>query len=86
MEAKFQLAFQIYDIDWDGFISNGDLFNSLKLFVGDQLDEIQIQQLADRTMIQVDRDKDGKISYEDFVGSAREMDIGNMFSYLMFNS
>jgi len=73
-------------MDWDGYISNGDLFNSLKLFVRDQLDDIQIQQLADRTMIQVDRDKDGKISYEDFVGFAREMDIGNMFSYLMFNN
>ena len=73
-------------MDRDGYISNGDLYNSLKLFTVDQLDEIQIQQLADRTMLQADFDLDGKISYEDFVNFAKEMDIGDMFSLLMFNN
>jgi serine/threonine-protein phosphatase 2B regulatory subunit len=74
-------------MDRDGFISNGDLFRALKLFTKDELDDIQIQQLADRTMIQVDMDKDGKISFEDFVSYARkDIDVADMFSFLMFNS
>ena len=30
----------------DGYISNGDLFNCLKVLVGDNLTDIQIQQLT----------------------------------------
>ena len=44
LEEKQKIAFQIYDINDDGFISNGDLFKFLKVLVGENLTDIQIQQ------------------------------------------
>jgi len=73
-------AFQIYDLDNDGFISNGDLFKTLKMLVEDNLTDIQIQQLVDRTIIMADKDFDGKLSYEEFSEFCKEMKIEEMFS------
>ena len=62
-EEKLRFAFQIYDINNDGFISNGELFTVLKMMVGSNLNDIQLQQLVDRTIIKADKDMDGKISF-----------------------
>ena len=40
---KLKFAFKIYDIDEDGFISNGDLFKILKIMVGNNLTDRQLQ-------------------------------------------
>jgi len=38
----------------------------LKMMVGNNLNDIQLQQLVDRTIIKADEDFDGKISYDEF--------------------
>lgn len=48
---KYQFTFKVYDVDGDGFISNSDLFFVLKAMVGNNLNEVQLQQLVDRTII-----------------------------------
>ena len=53
-DKKLQFAFNIYDIDKDGFISNGELFTVLKMMVGNNLTDLQLQQLVDRTIIKAD--------------------------------
>jgi serine/threonine-protein phosphatase 2B regulatory subunit len=63
----FLVAFQVYDIDQDGFISNGELFQVLKIMVGNNLNEVQLQQIVDKTILEADKDRDGKISFEEFV-------------------
>jgi serine/threonine-protein phosphatase 2B regulatory subunit len=68
-EEKLRFAFSIYDIDRDGFISNGELFIVLKIMVGTNLNDNSIQQLVDRTIVEMDKDKDGKISFEEFKNS-----------------
>ncbi|CAD7687517.1 unnamed protein product [Nyctereutes procyonoides] len=65
-EQKLRFAFSIYDMDKDGYISNGELFQVLKMMVGDNLKDWQLQQLVDKTIIILDRDGDGKISFEEF--------------------
>ena len=65
-EEKLRFAFAIYDIDGDGFISNGELFTVLKMMVGSNLTDVQLQQLVDRTIIKADKDFDGKISFTEF--------------------
>ena len=45
---KLAVAFKIYDMDNDGFISNGELFQVLKLMVGNNLKEAQLQQVSER--------------------------------------
>ena len=58
--------FQVYDIDRDGFISNGELFLVLKMMVGNNLKDSQLQQIVDKTILEADGDKDGKVSFEEF--------------------
>ena len=53
-EKKIEFAFKIYDINQDGFISNGELFQVLKMMVGNNLTDIQLQQLVDSTMVKAD--------------------------------
>lgn len=60
------VTFRVYDVDNDGYISNADLFQVLKAMVGSNLNDVQLQQLVDRTILQGDKDKDGKLSYEEF--------------------
>lgn len=65
-EGKLKFAFQVYDIDGDGYISNGELFQVLKMMVGNNLNDVQLQQIVDKTILEGDLDKDGKISFEEF--------------------
>ena len=41
-EEKYRFAFHIYDVDNDGYISNGDLYDVVKLMVGENLDDDQL--------------------------------------------
>ena len=62
LEEKQKITFQIYGMKGDGFISNINLFNCLKMLVGDNLIDVQIQQISDKILIAADKDMDGKIS------------------------
>jgi serine/threonine-protein phosphatase 2B regulatory subunit len=53
-------------MDKDGYISNGELFQVLKMMVGNNLKDTQLQQIVDKTIIHADSDGDGKISFEEF--------------------
>lgn len=75
--AKMMFAFKIYDVNSDGFISNGDLFQILKIMVGDNLNSTQLQQLVDRTILQADKDKDGRLSPQEFSDFIEGLDIEN---------
>ena len=45
-EEKLRFAFKVYDIDRDGYISNGELFIVLKMMVGSNLKDMQLQQVC----------------------------------------
>ena len=74
-ESKLKFAFQIYDIDNDGFISKSELYQVLKLMTGNSLIDIQIKQLVNRTILYADKDKDGKISFDEFRNLFNNNDI-----------
>jgi len=74
-ESKLRFAFKIYDMDKDGFISNGELFQVLKMMVGNNLKDAQLQQIVDKTIIHADTDGDGKISFEEFCLVVGSMDV-----------
>merc|ERR1739844_839871 len=67
-DKKLEFLFNIYDMDRDGFICNSELFEVLKMMVGTNLTETQLQQIVDKTVVQLDKDQDGMISYEEFCG------------------
>ena len=64
----------------DGFISNGDLFQVMKMMVGDNLTQEQLQQLVDRQLVQADKDNDGKLSYEEFKDAVKNIGIAEQLS------
>merc|ERR1712066_762706 len=79
-EDKLHFAFSIYDVNKDGFISNGDLFQVMKMMVGDNLGEIQLQQLVDRQMVIADQDGDGKLSFEEFKEAVKNIGVAEQLS------
>lgn len=44
------VAFRIYDVDEDGYISREDLFTVLKMMVGNNIPDEQLQQIVDTTI------------------------------------
>lgn len=74
-EEKLRFAFKVYDIDRDGYISNGELYLVLKMMVGNNLKDLQLQQIVDKTIMEADSDGDGKISLEEFVAMIEDTEI-----------
>lgn len=74
-EEKLRFAFKVYDIDRDGYISNGELFIVLKMMVGNNLKDVQLQQIVDKTIMEADKDRDGKISFEEFTDMVENTDV-----------
>ena len=74
-DQKLQFAFKVYDIDRDGYISNGELFIVLKMMVGNNLKDQQLQQIVDKTIMEADLDNDGKISFEEFKKMVEGTDV-----------
>ncbi|KZZ88234.1 calcineurin subunit B [Ascosphaera apis ARSEF 7405] len=74
-EEKLRFAFKVYDMDRDGYISNGELFLVLKMMVGNNLKDMQLQQIVDKTIMEADLDGDGKISFEEFTRMVENTDV-----------
>ena len=45
------------------------------MMVGTNLNDTQLQQLVDRTIVKADTDFDGKISFEEFKVMVRDLDV-----------
>jgi serine/threonine-protein phosphatase 2B regulatory subunit len=67
-------------MDRDGFISNGELFLVLKMMVGNNLKEQQLQQIVDKTMMEADTDGDGKLSFDEFKAMVVNTDIAKQLT------
>ncbi|KAJ2009998.1 Calcineurin subunit B [Coemansia sp. RSA 376] len=79
-EEKLRFAFKIYDIDRDGYISNGELFMVLKMMVGNNLTPAQLQQIVDKTIREADRNGDGKVDFEEFQLFVARTDVANQLT------
>mmetsp|Transcript_38214 Transcript_38214/g.61883 ORF Transcript_38214/g.61883 Transcript_38214/m.61883 type:complete len:179 (+) Transcript_38214:270-806(+) len=80
-EAKLQFAFKVYDVNEDGYISNEELFTVLKIMVGSNLTDIQLQQIVDKTIIEADEDKDGRLSFEEFKKIIENTDLDTKMTF-----
>src|ERR1700722_7050282 len=78
------VAFKVYDMDRDGYISNGELFLVLKMMVGSNLQDNQLQQIVVKTIMEADKDMDGKISFEEFCGAVENTDIARQMTLETF--
>ncbi|KAH8555355.1 calcineurin subunit B [Umbelopsis sp. PMI_123] len=78
------VAFKVYDMDRDGYISNGELFLVLKMMVGNNLKDNQLQQIVDKTIMEADKDLDGKISFDEFLVMVETTDIAKQMTLESF--
>ena len=78
-------------MDNDGFVSNGELFQVLKMMVGNNLKDAQLQQIVDKTILMYDKvsetrsevdativkfqENKNKINFEEFCDVVGNMDI-----------
>lgn len=51
------------------------LFQVLKMMVGNNLKDTQLQQIVDKTIVFADKDEDGKISFDEFCSVVGNTDI-----------
>uniref|UniRef100_A0A3B4BAZ8 EF-hand domain-containing protein n=1 Tax=Periophthalmus magnuspinnatus TaxID=409849 RepID=A0A3B4BAZ8_9GOBI len=75
LASQQEVAFRIYDMDNDGFISNGELFQVLKTMVGTNVEDVQLQQIVDKTIVSADTDGDGRVSYQEFCAVVGGLDF-----------
>ncbi|AMD19969.1 HCL182Wp [Eremothecium sinecaudum] len=76
-EEKLRFAFKIYDIDDDGYISNGELFIVLKIMIGNNLEDEQLQHIVDRAVMENDLDGDGRLNFEEFMNAIETTEVAN---------
>ncbi|KAG5420274.1 CNB1 [Candida metapsilosis] len=81
---KLKFAFNIYDIDRDGYIGNGELFIVMKMMVGKNLQDEELQQIVDKTIMEADVDGDGKLNFEEFKKAVDSNSIANTMTLNMF--
>ncbi|KAH0794957.1 EF hand family protein [Histomonas meleagridis] len=74
ISEKAKLCFDIYDIDKNGRITKDELKEVLQLSLGGHtavhLSDEQLQRIIDRTFTQMDANRDGEISLEEFEAAA----------------
>ncbi|XP_006892692.1 PREDICTED: calcineurin B homologous protein 2 [Elephantulus edwardii] len=80
---KLRFAFQLYDLDQDGMISKYEMQQVLRMMVGVQVTEEQLESITDRTVQEADEDGDGAVSFMEFVKCLEKMDVEQKMSIRM---
>lgn len=81
----FLVAFKLYDLDNDNFISKEELLAILHMMVGANISEEQLTSIAERTILEADLDKDQKISFDEFFTALSRTDVEQKMSIRFLN-
>ncbi|KAK7081243.1 Ca2+-binding actin-bundling protein (actinin), alpha chain (EF-Hand protein superfamily) [Halocaridina rubra] len=79
-EEKLRFAFKMYDLDDDERISREELLAVLHMMVGENISDEQLNSIAERTILEADRDGDQMISYEEFCSALERTDVEQKMS------
>lgn len=74
-----EVAFRIYDVDDDGVISRDELMTVLRLMVGDNLTQDELDEITSRTISAVNFESD-TIKWEDFYSAMSCIDVRRLMS------
>ncbi|XP_039293289.1 calcineurin subunit B type 2 [Nilaparvata lugens] len=77
VDFKGQYSIDIYSVDISRYITAiyRYMYNVLKMMVGNNLKDTQLQQIVDKTILFADKDEDGKINFEEFCSVVGNTDI-----------
>ena len=64
----------MYDLDGDGAISPAELFKVLCTVMGRALSDTQLTDIVESTVMQYDRDGDGKLSFQEWMALVSSSD------------
>jgi calcineurin B family protein 1 len=79
-ENKLKFLFGIYDRDKDDRISKAELLAILRMLVGSNIPEEQMNAIAERTISELDRDGNMFITFKDFCETLTKIDIDEKMS------
>ncbi|CDW71952.1 calcineurin subunit b [Stylonychia lemnae] len=74
-DEKIRFLFNVYDIDGDGLISQDELKVVLKQLVANSLTDTQLQQIVEKTILDLDQDGDGKLQFSEFKKIFQNQDL-----------
>ena len=79
-EKKLKFLFGIYDRNKDDLIDKQELLHILKMLVGSNIPEDQMNAIAERTIAELDVDGDNSITFEEFCNTLKKIDIEDKMS------
>lgn len=79
-ENKLRFLFGIYDRDKDAKINKTELMTILKMLVGSNIPEDQMNAIAERTIAELDVDGDEFITFDEFCKTLTRIDIEDKMS------
>ncbi|KAJ8328028.1 hypothetical protein BDV3_005346 [Batrachochytrium dendrobatidis] len=75
-EEKLNFAFRIYDVNGDGLLDKTDLTHIVKLMVGSNVPDIEVEKMVQQTIMDADTlDRDGAISFAEFKRAMFNADV-----------
>ncbi|RWS30124.1 calcineurin Bous protein 1-like protein [Leptotrombidium deliense] len=77
---KLRFAFKMYDLDDDEKITREELLAILHMMVGANISNDQLASIADRTIMEADKDGDQCISFEEFCTILERTDVEEKMS------
>lgn len=79
-EDKLRFAFKMYDLDGDEKISRDELLSVLHMMVGSNISTDQLANIADRTIMEADKDGDQCITFAEFSKTLERTDVEEKMS------
>ncbi|KAJ8044355.1 Calcineurin B-likeous protein 1 [Holothuria leucospilota] len=79
-DAKLRFAFTIYDLEKTGTVSSDEVLVILRMMVGSNITEDQLQAIAKRTMNEADQNGTGRITFDDFSKALERVDAEKIMS------
>src|SRR5699024_10908731 len=79
-EDKLRFAFKMYDLDGDEKISRDELLSVLHMMVGSNISTEQLANIADRTIMEADKNNDGAITFAEFASVLERTDVEEKMS------
>uniref|UniRef100_A0AC35FVX0 EF-hand domain-containing protein n=1 Tax=Panagrolaimus sp. PS1159 TaxID=55785 RepID=A0AC35FVX0_9BILA len=85
-ESKLRFAFSMYDLNKNNYITKEEFKFILHMMIGSNMTTSeQIDHIAERTLLEADLDRDGKISFEEFCYAMERTDINQKMSIRFLN-
>jgi calcineurin B family protein 1 len=79
-ENKLKFLFGIYDRDKDNKINKNELLAILKMLVGANIHEEQLNGIAERTITELDENGDLVITFKEFCDTLKKIDVDEKMS------